>query len=450
MTERGAAPAGPRIPDEIVGEVSGPLRGALHVPGDKSISHRSLLLNALGVGEARIRGLLWSEDVEATLGAVRAMGVVVEGERGGELVVRGSGALREPDGVVDCGNSGTSIRLIAGAVAAEPMFCVLTGDASLRRRPMARVLTPLRAMGARVDGRGGGDRAPLAIRGGELRPMAHDLHVASAQVKSALLLAGRRVGVSVREPATSRDHTERMLLAMGAPLRRDPDGWLHLAAGGSLRCVDVDVPGDPSSAAFWLVAGSVVPGSELRLARVGVNPTRTGVIDALREMGADIREERPRVEGGEPVADLVVRAAPLRGARIDGELALRAIDELVVLSIAAAFAEGETVIADATELRVKESDRIASVARGLRALGVVVEERPDGMRIEGIGGLKTRLTPDGVVIDADGDHRVAMAFLVASCVTGGVTVRGASTIGTSYPSFLEHLEAVRGGHRDRD
>ncbi|HMV67427.1 MAG TPA: 3-phosphoshikimate 1-carboxyvinyltransferase [Myxococcota bacterium] len=427
------------VPDTLEIAASGPLRGEIDVPGDKSISHRSLLLNALARGEARVRGLLPSEDVHATLAAVRAMGVTVE--EGDEIVVRATGALAEPGDVLDCGNSGTSIRLLSGVVAAEPMFTVLSGDASLRRRPMRRVLDPLRAMGARVDGRGGGDRAPIAVRGGELRPLDHDLAIASAQVKSALLLAGRRVGVRVREPARSRDHTERMLVGMGAPLREE-GGWIVLDPCGDLRAIDVDVPGDPSSAAFWLVAASLVPGSEILLRRVGVNPTRSGVIDALRLMGADIRVEPVAQAGAEPVADLVVRHAPLRGARIDGELALRSLDELVVLGVAAGFAEGETMIADAAELRVKESDRIAEVAIGLRSLGIEVEERPDGMVIQG-GRPRGPAT-----VHARGDHRIAMAFAVAACAAGPIRVEGAATIATSYPRFLEHLEAL-GGHHHR-
>lgn len=414
---------------------AGPLRGELVVPGDKSISHRALLLNALGEGTARVRGLLDGADVAATLAAVRAMGVTVD--VGDEVVIRSSGRLQEPDDVLHCGNSGTSIRLLAGVVAAEPLFVVLTGDASLRRRPMARVLGPLRAMGAAVDGRGGGDRAPISVRGGSLRPYAHDLSIASAQVKTALLLAGRRCGVSVREPSRSRDHTERMLLGMGADLTQD-DGWLRLSPDAPWRSIDVDVPGDPSSAAFWLVAGSVIEGSEILLRGVGVNPTRSGVIDALLAMGASL-EITPRAQvGAEPVADITVRAASLRGTRIDGELALRALDELPVLAVAAAFAEGETVIADAHELRVKESDRVARVVSGLRAMGVEVEERPDGMVIQG-GAPRGPAT-----IDARGDHRIAMAFAVAGAASpGGVEIVGAEEIGTSYPGFVAALQELR-------
>jgi 3-phosphoshikimate 1-carboxyvinyltransferase len=425
--------------------VRGPLRGEVTVPGDKSISHRSLLLNAIAGGTARIRGLLGSADVAATQRATERMGAVFRRE-GDDLVIVGPDRLREPSDVLDCGNAGTTMRLLCGVVAAEPFFTVLTGDGSLRERPMGRVARPLRAMGARIDGRSGGDRAPLAVRGGGLSPMRHDLEIASAQVKSALLLAGRHVGVAVREPATSRDHTERMLRAMGASVTTSTDGWIALAPGAALRPIDVDVPGDPSSAAFWLVAASIVPNSELRLRGVGVNPTRTGVIDALRLMGAQIDIEPTPWAGAEPVADLVVRSASLHGARIDGALALRALDELPVLAVAAAFASGTTVIADAEELRVKESDRVARVVAGLRALGVRAEERPDGMVIE--GGVAP---PAGVPrIDARGDHRIAMAFTVAAAAAGTpIELVDAEQVQTSYPNFFADLEAL-GAHLHRD
>lgn len=411
----------------------GPLRGEVDVPGDKSVSHRSLMFNALAHGAARVRGLLRGEDVMSTLGAVRALGVQVDDD-GVELVVRGTGALAEPTEVIDCGNSGTTMRLLTGILAAEDMFVVLTGDHSLRGRPMGRVADPLRRMGARIDGREGGRKAPLAIRGGGLTVSPQDLAIASAQVKSALLLAGRRQGISVREPATSRDHTERMLAGMGASLTTDAEGWLHLAPTARLEAMDVEVPRDLSSAAFWLVAGAVVPGSEIRLPRVGVNPTRAGVLDALLSMGADLSVEPVQADGSEPIADLIIRQGGLHGAVIDGELALRCLDELPVLAVAAAFAEGETIIADAEELRVKESDRIARVVAGLRALHVEVEERPDGMVIQ--GGA-----PRGVArIDARGDHRIAMAFAVAAAAApGGVSIEGAESIATSYPSFLDDL-----------
>ncbi len=424
----------------ITWEISprGPLRGDFRVPGDKSISHRALLLNALACGPARVRGILRSDDVRATLGAVRALGVHVE-EGDAEWVIRPPEQLREPRDVIDCGNSGTSIRLLAGVVASRPFFSVLTGDHSLQERPMARVADPLRAMGARVDGREGGRKPPLAIRGGDLRMTQHNLPVASAQVKSCLLLAGLGCGVMVREPAASRDHTERMLEKMGAPLRRTEDDWMILMPPERLEPVDVDVPGDLSAAAFWLVAGSIVHGSSLVLRGVGINPTRAGVLDALRSMGADIQVTPVAQAGAEPCADLHVHSAQLHGARIDGELALRCLDELPVLAVAAACASGRTVIADAAELRVKESDRIARVVAGLRAMGAQVEEYPDGMVIEG-GAL-----PGGGVIDASGDHRIAMAFAVAGLVAErGARIDGAESVTSSYPVFRDHLEALLG------
>jgi 3-phosphoshikimate 1-carboxyvinyltransferase len=421
----------------------GPLRGVVEVPGDKSVSHRSLLLNALAKGTARVRGLLRGEDVMSSLGAVRALGVRVDDD-GVEVVVHGTGALAEPGDVIDCGNSGTTMRLLVGILAGEPFFSVLTGDHSLRRRPMKRVVTPLRAMGARIDGRDGGDRAPLAIRGGSLSSAPQDLAIASAQMKTAMLLAGRRDGIAVREPSLSRDHTERMLVRMGASLERTADGWLTLAPTPELHALDVDVCRDLSSAAFWLVAGAVVPGSAIRLPAVGVNATRSGVIDVLRAMGADLEVHEVPTAGAEPTADLVIRHGGLRGIRIDGELSLRALDELPVLAVAAAFAEGETVIADAEELRVKESDRVARTVAGLRALGVDADERPDGMVIRGAGGP----LPGGggpAAIDARGDHRIAMAFAIAACAAeGGVEIEGDETIATSYPTFLGDLERLRG------
>ncbi len=417
----------------------GPLRGRLRVPGDKSISHRALLLNGLASGRARVRGLLDGDDVRATAAALRAMGVRIEAVGEHIEVEAPAGGLREPADVLDCGNSGTSIRLLAGVIASRSMFAVLTGDDSLRGRPMRRVAEPLRRMGATVLGRDADRLPPIAVRGGDLRFTEHDLAVSSAQVKSCLLLAGLEVGVAVREPRPSRDHSERLLRRMGAALTEDGEGWLRLAPGNRLQAVDVDVPADLSAAAFWLVAASIVPGSELLLEDVGVNPTRAGVLDALLAMGADIERLNPREVAGEPVADLRVRAAALRGTRIDGELALRCLDELPVLSVAAAFASGETVIADAEELRVKESDRIARVAAGLRALGVEVQEHPDGMTIQ--GG-----TPSGpAAVDGRGDHRITMAFAVAGLVAaGGVHIHGADSISSSYPRFPSDLEQCLG------
>jgi len=415
----------------------------VQVPADKSISHRSLILNALAPGESRVRNLLRGEDVLATLGAIQQLGVAVD-DQGDEILLSAPSRLREPLDVIDCGNSGTTMRLLAGVLAAESFFSVLTGDPSLRRRPMARVVVPLVAMGAKIDGRGTATRAPLAIRGSSLRRIRTDLIISSAQVKTALLVASRRTGCTLREPRLSRDHTELMLQRMGIGLEVDRRGWLQMEPCSALFPVDVDVPGDISSAAFFLVGGAITPSSDLRLKGVGVNPTRTGVVDVLRAMGADLQVHEASSPGVEPVADLLVRCGPLRGVVIDGELALRALDELPVLAIAAAFAHGQTTIADAAELRVKESDRISRVVEGLRALGVQVEERPDGMIIEGQPELAP---PNDVVIDASGDHRIAMAFSVAAVAcrgSGTVHVRGAESVTSSFPGFFRMLEGLRG------
>ncbi len=418
-------------------EPAGSLVGEVQLPGDKSVSHRSLLFNALASGPARVTGLLRSGDVAATANALRSLGVRIEA-RANEVVVSPPGEFVSPSQPLNCGNSGTTIRLLAGWLSAQPGFTVLTGDASLSKRPMGRVAIPLRSMGARIDGRDAGNLAPLAVRGGHIEPgTRHDLTVASAQVKSAILLAGRSAGVSVREPRQSRDHTERMLRAMGADLRQDADRWWHLAPTHELAPLDVAVPRDLSAAAFWLVAGSIVPGSHIRLPAVGVNPTRAGVLDALQRMGAHITIEPLQVPGAEPIADIEVRASGLTGATIDGDLALRCLDELPILAVAAACADGVTTIRDAAELRVKESDRIARVVGGLRTLGVDVEELPDGMVIHG-----GQLNGPGHV-DAHGDHRIAMAFAIAGRVaTGGMVIENADAVTSSYPDFFDQLHSL--------
>lgn len=413
-----------------------PLRGEVTVPGDKGISHRALLFHTLVPGaKTQIHGLPDGEDVAATQAACQALGAEIV-RRGDTATLRSPERLVTPSHVLDCGNSGTSIRLLLGALASSEVSATLDGDDSLKRRPMGRLVRPLREMGAHISGPSDGERAPILVQGRPLSPMRHVLPVASAQLKSALLLAGRSSGVSVREPGPSRDHSERMLRAMGADLVSE--GGDIVLRPGPWRSVDVDVPGDLSSAAFLLVAAAIVPGSEIAVRGVGLNPTRTGVIDVLRAMGADLRAEGERIVSGEPVGDILVRHSPLVSTTISGDLALRSLDELVVLSIAAAFASGVTVISDARELRVKESDRIARVASGLRALGVAVEEREDGMVIEGAAGRVGRGAR--VRVDATGDHRIAMAFSVASLAAEcEMELIGAESVRSSWPAFPDLL-----------
>ncbi|MCE5233322.1 MAG: 3-phosphoshikimate 1-carboxyvinyltransferase [Mizugakiibacter sp.] len=414
---------------------SGPLRGELAVPGDKSVSHRAVMLAALADGASRIRGFLEGEDTRATAAVFARMGVRVEAPSPGERIVHGVGlhGLAAPERPLDCGNSGTGMRLLAGLLAGQAFDAELVGDASLSRRPMGRVIEPLTAMGASIETEPGG-LPPLRIRGGRrLHGIAYAPPVASAQVKSAVLLAGLYAGgeTAVRELRPTRDYTERMLGAFGWPVACGP-GWARLAGGGGrLRATDVEVPADFSSAAFFIVAATLVPGSELRLRRVGLHPRRTGLLAALRRMGADIREDDPREEGGEPVADLIVRHAPLTGIDLPEALVADMIDEFPALFVAAAAARGSTTIRGADELRVKESDRIAVMAHGLRTLGVRVEERPDGAAIEG-----GAIGPGEV--DSAGDHRCAMAFAVAGLLARGpVRVGNCSNVATSFPGFID-------------
>jgi len=411
----------------------GPLRGEIRVAGDKSISHRSIMLGSIAEGVTEVEGFLEGEDSLATLAAFRAMGVRIERPSTGHVSVHGVGlrGLCPPQSDLDLGNSGTSMRLLAGLLSGQPFDSRLTGDASLTRRPMARVATPLRMMGARIDTAEGG-RPPLLIHGGSaLRGIDYQMPVASAQVKSALLLAGLYAqGVtSVVEPAPTRDHTERMLSGFGYSVIKD-GARAQLQGGGRLTATRIQVPADISSAAFFLVAASIAPGSDVLLRDVGINPTRTGVIDILRLMGASIELLAERESGGEPVADLRVRGAPLRGIVIPVELVPLAIDEFPVLFVAAACAEGETLLRGAEELRVKESDRIEVMATGLRALGVELETFPDGIRIRG------RDTLDGGSIDSCGDHRIAMAFSVASLrASDAIAIADCANVATSFPGF---------------
>jgi 3-phosphoshikimate 1-carboxyvinyltransferase len=421
------------------------LAGRVAVPGDKSISHRAALFGALARGRTEITGYLEGEDCLATLKAVRALGADVTRKGPGHYFVDGAGldGLSEPEDVVDCGNSGTTARLLMGVLAGQPFWTLLTGDESLRRRPMDRVAEPLRRMGATVVGRREGSRLPLAVHGARpLKALTYASPVASAQVKTALLLAGLWADgpVTVREPAPSRDHTERMLGGFGARLAVTADG-VTLTPGTPLTGQPVAVPGDISSAAFFLVAGALVPEGALTVARVGTNPTRTGVLEVLASMGATVRPEA--VSGAssaaEPAADLVVRGGALRGTEIGGALIPRLIDEVPILAVAAALAEGATEIRDAAELRVKESDRIRAIATELGKMGARITERPDGLRIEGPARLR------GAVVTSGGDHRMAMALVIAGLLADGETVvEDTDCIATSFPGFLTAVNDLAG------
>ena len=427
----------------------GALTGAIAVPGDKSISHRALMFAALAVGTSRIEGLLEGEDVLATAAALRAMGAIIVREDSGGWRVDGVGVggLMQPATALDMGNSGTSTRLLMGLVASHPITATFVGDASLSKRPMGRVIEPLSTMGADITA-SPGDRLPLMVRGlCPAVPIAYTLPVASAQVKSAILLAGLNTpGITrVIEPVATRDHSERMLAGFGAELtvtETVAGRVIELRGEAELRPQDIVVPGDPSSAAFWLVAASVVPGSDVLVRNVGLNPTRTGLVTALRLMGALIDEQDARTVGGEPVADLRVRHAPLRAIAVPADLAPSMIDEYPALFVAAAFAEGTTVARGAHELRVKESDRIAAMAAALGACGVPVEEHDDGLSVTGTGGSPI---PGGATIATLLDHRIAMSMGVAALhADAPVTLDDAAPVATSYPAFFATLDQLTG------
>ena len=429
---------------------SGPLEGTATVPGDKSISHRSLMLSALAIGESRIEGLLEGEDVLATAAAMRAMGAEVERGADGAWTVYGVGVggLLQPQQALDMGNSGTSTRLLMGLVASHPITATFTGDASLSRRPMNRVIAPLGLMGADVTASPGG-RLPLMLRGlCPAVPIAYRLPVASAQVKSAVLLAGLNTpGVTrVIEPVATRDHSERMLKGFGADLTVEMvDGERHIRIRGEaeLEPQRLTVPGDPSSAAFPIVAATIVPGSAVTVQSVGVNPTRAGLYEALRMMGAEIAFANPREVGGEPVADITACFSTLSGIEVPPELAPSMIDEYPILFVAAAFAHGRTVMRGLEELRVKDSDRIAVMTEGLRAIGARVEELPDGLIVDGSGGEPLA---GGTTVASRLDHRIAMSFAIAglNCVAP-VEIDDMSPVATSFPGFVELLEVLRSG-----
>ncbi len=425
---------------DLVIKPSPGLKGEIVLPGDKSISHRSVLLAAVAEGDTTINGFLNGEDTLNTARAVRALGITVDGLGTACLVVHGKGldGLSEPGDVLDLGNSGTGMRLLAGLLAGQNFFSVLTGDRYLRKRPMGRIVEPLRRMGAIIDGRSNGKLAPLSIRGGgrKTRSIDFDSPVASAQVKSALLLAGLHADgeTTVKEPSKSRDHTERMFRFFGVDLKEE--GTLVKLRGRQVLRPSgvIEIPADISSAAFFMVAACIVPGSDLLIKSVGVNPTRTGIIDVLRAMGGNIKVENGREQAGEPVADIRVRHRKLHAVEIAGEMIPRAIDDMPVLSVAASCAAGRTVIRDAAELRVKESDRIATMASELRKMGVAIREFPDGMEITG----RDRL--DGAVCESHGDHRIAMSMAVAGLAAVNDTlIHDTGWIDTSFPGFEQLL-----------
>lgn len=417
------------------------VNGEIVVPGDKSISHRSVMLGAIANGVTTVRGFLRGEDNMATMGAFRAMGVRIEDD-GETVAIHGQGlrGLKEPADIVDCGNSGTSIRLLTGLLAGQSFFSVLTGDQYLRKRPMKRVVEPLARMGASIMGRDKGTLAPLAINGGALNAIGYESPVSSAQVKSAIMLAGLYADgeTSVREPSLSRDHSERMFRLFGASLDVFQNG-VTVRGGTELRGQEISVPGDISSAAFFMVAALITAGSELLIKNVGINPTRTGIIDILRSMGGRIELLNEREVSGEPVADILVRSSQLKAIDIAGPVVPRAIDEFPAICVAAACAEGRTTIRDARELRVKETDRISAMATNLRTLGAEVEECADGMDIQGVERLA------GGSVESFGDHRIAMSLSIAALVSrSSITISDVDCVATSFPTFFPLLEQVAG------
>ena len=421
------------------------LRGAIRAPGDKSISHRSVIFNSLASGDAVVTNFSPGADCTSTVNIMRALGVDVErtqssDDSGDTLRIRGAADdLAEPDAILDAGNSGTTMRLMSGVLGGRDMMAVMTGDSSLNSRPMGRVVEPLSRMGAVIRGRQNDTLAPLVFAGGELKGIEYHLPVASAQLKSTLILAALRADGQTRlqEIGRSRDHTERMLTAMGGQI--EVDGLSISVSPGPLTAADVEVPGDISSAAFWMVAAAVHPDAELCVTDVGINPTRSGVLEALASMGANIALENVKEVAGEPVADIVVRSSQLRGTDINGSIVPLLIDEVPVLAVAAAMAEGTTTIRDAEELRVKETDRIEATITWLRGAGIECEGHPDGMSIEGAGRI------GGGTFDSSDDHRLAMSLGVAGLVSDSpITITDAEVAGISYPGFWAEINRLGG------
>lgn len=433
---------------QLTARRGGPLKGRVRAPGDKSISHRALILGALATGETKIEGLLEGDDVKRTAAAMAAFGAEVERLGEGAWRVRGHGGLAEPKDVVDCGNSGTGVRLIMGAAAGYDLAATFTGDESLRGRPMRRVLKPLGEMGASWTARSN-ERLPLTLKGGGLKRIAYRLPEPSAQVKSAVLLAGLNAagGAEVIEPEATRDHTERMLRAFGVNVEvkdADDERRIVVPGGQALTGTFVRVPGDPSSAAFPLVAALITPGSEVTVEGVLLNPLRTGLFETLREMGADLTYSNVREESGEQVGDITARHSALTGVVVPPARAPSMIDEYPILGVAAAFAEGPTVMRGLAELRVKESDRIALMARGLEACGVAVEEEPEGLTV--VGAVRANHgVAGGAAVTTHGDHRIAMSHLVLGLASGeAVSVDQPGMIATSFPGFVELMRSLGG------
>ncbi len=418
------------------------LEGEVYPPGDKSISHRAMILNSIAQGDARVSNFPQAGDCLATVACLRALGVEIESGEVGEFFVRGVGkeGLKEAEDVLDAENSATTMRILTGLLAAQPFFSVITGDQSLRSRPMSRVIQPLRLMGAHIWGRSGDSRAPLVIKGGQLHGIRYQLPVASAQLKSALLLAAlfAKGDTIIKEPVPSRDHTERLLRTMGAEIEVAAD--TITISPSSLGAVDLTIPGDISAAAFWLVAGAVHPQAGIRLLNTGINPTRSGILDVLRSMGADLIVRNERLSNGEPVADVEVHSSALTGVEIGGGLIPRLIDEIPLIALAGCVAQGTTVIRDAQELRVKETDRISATVEELLKMGAEAEELPDGMVIH--GGKKLR----GSSCDSHRDHRLAMMLGIAALIAEGETeIDNAEVADISYPAFWQDLENLSSG-----
>jgi 3-phosphoshikimate 1-carboxyvinyltransferase len=429
-------------------EVSRPqrLRGSIEIPGDKSISHRAVMFNALANGSATVTNLSGGADCTSTISIFRAMGVDIERSpgasgRGDTVRITGVGmhGLVEPREILDAGNSGTTTRLMSGLLAGRPIMTVITGDDSLRSRPMGRVINPLRSMGAEISARNDGELAPIVFHGGNLHGIEYEMPVASAQLKSCLLLAGLRAtgNTVIKQPDVSRDHTERMLKGMGANI--EVNGLTVTTSASELTSTDVEVPGDVSSAAFWIVAAAAHPDADITLSNVGVNPTRTGIFEVLRAMGVDIELVNQRDVAGEPVADLRVRSSQLKGVDIDGDVVPLMIDEIPVIAVAAAMADGTTRITDAAELRVKESDRISATVAWLKSAGVEHEEAEEGLTIHGRGRIQS------AVADSFDDHRIAMSLAIAGLVSEGtIGIERAESVDISYPTFWRDLDTLSG------